>query len=67
MSRTSDALQWLDSDRRRTAYAAAKLFGISQSAIGQARAKRSNVACPACGEVFKLADARRVAIPRGGD
>jgi len=60
VSRTADAIKWLDADRTRTAYQAAKLFCISQSAISQSKARRSNVACPSCGAVFTLADARRI-------
>ena len=60
MSRTADALRWLAADKARTAYQAAKRFQISQSAISQAKQRRSPLACPSCGAVFHLQDARRM-------
>lgn len=51
-TKTQQALNWLDEDETRTAYAAAQLFGLTQGAISRGKKIRDERGCcPTCGQV----------------
>ena len=51
MDKTRIALAWLADDPTRTAYQAAKRFGIEQSTVSRAMIREnSKVKCPTCGK-----------------
>lgn len=53
-SRTQAALDWLKANEGKSAYAAAKKFGISTRAVTAALKRRSGKPiCPCCGQVIR--------------
>lgn len=53
-SRTAKALRWLERDPKRTAYAAAQLYGLSYSVVHRAiHARKGRPRCPTCGQILR--------------
>ena len=52
VSRTAQALAWLAANPGRTAYAAAKQFGIGAPAVYAAVRRTKPPRCPTCGHVI---------------
>ena len=55
MSRTQDALKWLDDNPDTTVYAAAKAFGLTATTLYKARkqlAETKDRRCPCCGQLL---------------
>jgi hypothetical protein len=56
ISRTQQALAWLDENPEASAYAAAKKFNLSESAISRALKRKRDPTierCPTCGQVIR--------------